>query len=287
VPSKVIGLWIFAREAHMTRIDAQKLVWILVTAVVGVLAPGLATSMAWAAESPFIGEWKLDPSKSRMPDEMKVESKGSNKYSFDFGGGAETIVVDGSDQPGGYGGTLLSVKAEAPDTWIVERKKKDGGLLLKATWKLSEDGSTLTDYFREFEADGSTLSMDYVYQRTGGGSGFAADWQSIKETMNSPFFMQVKEFEGDGLSIITPSEHATKNLKLDGKDYPNHGPNANPNSSSSTRRVDEHNIVITDKASGKVTDTKEIGVSADLKSLTITVHVAGRDKPNVMVFERK
>jgi hypothetical protein len=287
VPSKVIGLWIFAREAHMTRIDAQKLVWILIAAIVGVLALGLATSTAWAAESPFIGEWKLDPSKSRMPDEMKVESKGGNKYSFDFGGGAETIVVDGSDQPGGYGGTLLSVKAEAPDTWIVERKKKDGGLLLKATWKLSEDGSTLTDYFREFEADGSTLSMDYVYQRTGGGSGFAADWQSIKETMNSPFFMQVKEFEGDGLSIITPSEHATKNLKLDGKDYPNQGPNANPNSSSSTRRVDEHNIVITDKASGKVTDTEEIGVSADLKSLTITVHVAGRDKPNVMVFERK
>ena len=50
----------------------------------------LATGMAWAAESPFIGEWKLDPSKSRMPDEMKVQSKGGNKYAFDFGGGAET-----------------------------------------------------------------------------------------------------------------------------------------------------------------------------------------------------
>jgi hypothetical protein len=271
----------------MARFDAQKLARILSTTLPGVLALGLATSMAWAAESPFIGEWKLDPSKSRMPDEMKVESKGGNKYSFDFGGGAETITVDGTDQPGGYGGTLLSVRAEAPDTWIVERKKKDGSLLIKGTWKLSKDGSTLTDYFREFESDGSTLSMDYVYQRTGGGSGFAADWQSIKETMNSPFLMQVKEFEGDGLSLITPSEHATKNLKLDGKDYPNQGPNANPSSSSSTRRVDEHNLVITDKAGGKVTDTEEIGLSADLKSLTITVHVAGRDQPNVMVFERK
>jgi hypothetical protein len=46
----------------------------------------LATGMAWAAESPFIGEWKLDPSKSGMPDEMKVQSKGGNKYAFDFGG---------------------------------------------------------------------------------------------------------------------------------------------------------------------------------------------------------
>src|ERR1700730_17225107 len=80
----------------------------------------LATSMALAAESPFIGDWKLDPSKTRMPDEMKVQNKGGNKYAFDFGGGAETIAVDGSDQPG-RGGTLLSVKAEAPDTWIVER----------------------------------------------------------------------------------------------------------------------------------------------------------------------
>ncbi len=244
----------------------------------------VATGMAWAAESPFIGEWKLDPSKSRMPDEMKVQSKGGNKYAFDFGGGAETIAVDGSDQPG-YGRTLLSVKAEASDTWIVERKK-DGRLLLKATWKLSKDGSTLTDYYREFESDGSTFSMDYVYQRTGGGSGFAADWQSIKETMNSPFLMQVKEFQGDGLSFITPAEQ-TKNVKFDGKEYPNEGPNAGRGASSAIRRVDERTLVITDKADGKVTETEELELSADLKTLTIKVHIAGRDKPNVMVFERK
>ncbi len=270
----------------MTRIDAQKLARILITTLPAVLALGLATSMAWAAESPFIGEWRLDPSKSRMPDEMKVESKGGNKYSFDFGGGAETIVVDGTDQPGGYGGTLLSVKAEAPDTWIVERKKKDGRLLLKATWKLSKDGSTLTDYFREFAPDGFTISMDNVYQRTGGGSGFAADWQSIKETMNSPFLIQVEKFQGDGLSFISPLEQRTKNVKFDGKDYPNEGPNAG-RGASSIQRVDERKLVITDKADGKVTDTEAIGLSADLKTLTITVHIAGSDKPTVMAFERK
>ena len=140
-----------------------------------------ASQWASAAGNPFIGEWKLNPSMSRMPDEMKVESKGGSTYASDFGGGVgETIVADGSDQPG-YGGTTLSVKADAPDTWIVERKKS-GQLLLRGTWKLSQDGSTLTDLYREFEPDGSTLSMDYVYQRSGGGLGFAADWQSIKET---------------------------------------------------------------------------------------------------------
>ena len=247
----------------------------------------LATGIAWAAGNPFIGEWTLDPSKSRLPDEMRVESEGGNRYTFDFGGGVESIVVDGTDQPG-LDGTLLSVSSEAPDTWIVERKK-DGRLLLKGTWKLSRDGSTLTDYFRGFESDGSTLSMDYVYQRAGGGSGFAADWQSIKETMNSAFLIQVKEFQGDGLSFffITPSQKKTKNVKFDGNDYPNEGPNAGRGASSSVRRVDKRTLVITDKTDGKVTDTEAIGLSADLKTLTITMHVPGRDKPNVMVFERK
>ncbi len=244
----------------------------------------LATGTAWAAKSPFIGEWKLDPTKSRLPDEMKVQSKGDNRYAFDFGGGTETIVVDGSDQPG-YGGTLLSVKADAPDTWIV-RRKKDGRLLLEGTWKLSKDGGELMDYFREFGPDGSTLSVDYVYQRVGGGSGFAADWQSVKETMHSPFLMEVKEFDGDGFSFITPSQHKTKNVKLEGKDHTNDGPNEDRGASSSMRRVDERTLVITDKAGGKVTDTQEIGLSANLKTLTMTVRIPGRDRPTVLVFER-
>jgi len=245
----------------------------------------LAMGMACSAQSPFIGQWKFDSSKSRTPDEMKVQSQGGNKYTFDFGGGAETIVADGTDQPG-RAGTVLSAKQEAPDTWIVERKK-DGRSMLKATWKLSEDGNTLTDYYREFESDGSTLSLDYVYQRTGGGSGFAADWQSIKETRNSPLSMEVKAYEGDGLSFLTPSQQRTQNVKLDGKDYAMDGSNAGQGAATSTRRVDEHNLVITHKFNGKVTGTEDVRLSADLKTLTITLRFTGRDKPDVMVYQRQ
>lgn len=245
----------------------------------------LVTGMAWAADNSFLGEWKLNPSKSRMPDEMKVESKGGNTYAFDFGGGAETIVADGTDHPG-FGGTTLSVKADEPDTWIVERKK-NGKLLLRGTWKLSKDGNTLQDFYREFESDGSTLSMDYVYRRSGGGSGFAADWQSIQETMNSPFFLEVKVYQDDGLSFISPVEQETKNVRFDGKDYPNQGPNADAGSTAAIRRVNELTLEMTDKAGGKVRATEQIELSADLKTLTITAHIVGRDKPNVMVFERQ
>ena len=70
------------------------------------------------ANEPFVGEWKLDPSKSKLTDQMKVESVAGNKYAFDFGGGsAETIVPNGTDQPG-LAGTTLSITIEAPDVSV-------------------------------------------------------------------------------------------------------------------------------------------------------------------------
>jgi hypothetical protein len=51
--------------------------------------------------------------------------------------------------------------------------------------------------------------------------------------------------------------------------------------------VDEHTLEITDKAGGKVIDTREIGVSPDGKTLTMTVHASGRSEPDVRVFDRE
>jgi hypothetical protein len=222
-----------------------------------------------------------------MPDEMKVRREGSNNYAFDFGGGAvETIVVDGSDQPG-TDGTTLSVKPDAPDTWTV-RRKKAGRLLLTATWKLSPDGARLTDHFSELESDRATFSVDYVYQRIGGGSGFAADWQSIKETVTSLFLLEVKPFQGDGLSFVDPVARRTKNLKFDGADLrPNAAAKGGAIVSSSVRRVNDRVLVITNSYEGKVTSTEEFSLSTDLRLLTMTVHIVGRDRPYVLMFERK
>ena len=245
----------------------------------------LGTGALWAANDPFVGEWKLNPSRSKLTDQMKVESVGANKYVFDFGGGSETIVVDGTDQPGNFGSTL-SVTVEGPDTWKVIRKK-DGRMLITATWKLSKDGNTLTDDFTGIEPNGSTFNLNYVYKRTAGSSGFAGTWESTSETVNSVFVLQVRPYEGDGLSFIDPSEEETKNVKFDGKDYPNLGPNVVPGSASSVRRVNERTLEMTDKIDGKVMDAQQIELSSDLKTLTMTVHTVGRSEPNILVFERQ
>jgi hypothetical protein len=126
-----------------------------------------------------------------------------------------------------------------------------------------------------------------VYKRKAGGSGFAGEWVSTSETVNSVVMLQVRPYEGDGLSFIQPSSSVTRNVKFDGKDYPDQGANATPGSTASTRRVNEHVLEMTYKIEGKVLYTQRVELSADLKSLTLTRLIVGESEPNIRVFERQ
>jgi hypothetical protein len=252
------------------------------------LVASVLTGILRAADNPFVGDWKLNPSKSKLTDQMKVESLGANKYAFDFqgDGSAETIVIDGTDQPG-ISGTTLSVTAMGPDAWKVVRRK-NGRMLITANWKLSNNGNTLTDNFNAVSPTGSASTVDYVYQRKGGGSGFAGTWVSTSEAVNFVYVIQIRPYEGDGLSIIDSTSNLTRNMKSDGKDYPNVGENAGIIAASSLRRLDEHTLELTDKKKdGKVYDTQEIKLSSDLKTLTMAPHTTGRTDSNILVFERQ
>lgn len=129
-------------------------------------------------------------------------------------------MADGTDQPALYG-TMLSVTVEGPGAWKVVRKK-DGKTLLTGKWKLSQGGNTLSDDYTEFGPNGSpTTAANYLYQRTAQGPGFAGTWESPMP-MESAFVLQIRPYEENGLSFIRSAED-TRNLKFDGKDYPNKG----------------------------------------------------------------
>lgn len=250
------------------------------------ISASLMTGMLWAADNPFVGDWKLNPSKSKLTDEMKVDSLGGNKYSFNLGGVPEIIVVDGTDQTGGYG-TTLSVTDEGPNAWKVVRKK-DGRVLVTGNWKLSKDGNTINDEFSQIAPNGSASTVNYVYQRKGSGSGFAGDWVSTSEAVNFDYVLQIRPYEEDGLSIINSSSQLTRHMKLDGKDYPNEGANATIITMSSLRRLDEHTLELTDKGNnGKALRTQEMKLSPDLKTLTMRRSGGRRDDADVFVFERQ
>jgi hypothetical protein len=259
----------------------------------------LASGTVWGANEPFMGKWKVNPSKSKLTDELKVEAVGANKYTFTFGPGqVDTIIADGSDQPA-LQGTTLSVTVEGPKNWKVVRKMK-GRTLLMAYWTLSDDGKTLNDAFTEYLPDGttlfsqslpngSTLFLPYVYERTAGDSGFLGTWDSESAKVTAGIELEIRSYAGDGLSFNRSDEKMAKKIKFDGHDHPVLDPNGgNKGTAFSARRVKERSLEITEKFKGKITGTRQIELSPDLRTLTVTVRLTGQNRPqSVLVYDRE
>src|SRR5258708_1436762 len=259
----------------------------------------LMTGTLRAADNPFVGKWKVSASKSMINDEMKVEVAGANRYTFTFGPGqVDTITADGSDQPA-LSGTTLSVTVKGPNSWEVIRKNK-GRTLLTAQWTLSEDGKTLSDAFTQYLPDGttlfsqplpngSTLFLPYVYERTAGNSGFLGTWDSESAKVRAGIELQIQPYEGDGPSFKRSDEEMAKMIKFDGNDYPDLDPKGGDKGTAySGRRVNERGLESTEKSKGKITGTRQVELSRDLKSLTVTVRLVGQSKPqSILVYNRE
>ena len=240
-----------------------------------------------AADDPFVGKWKVNPSKSKLTDEMKVDALGANKYVLTFGPGAvDTIVADGTDQPA-LQGTTLSVKMDGPNHWTVVRKK-EGRTIVMGLWTLSADGQTLNDDFTAYQAGGSTIKLHYIYQRTAGSSGFTGTWDGTSQDMNAAIELQIQPYQDDGLSLNSSALQMMQSLKFDGKDYPDLNPKANPGSASSGRRADQRTLEITDKLKGKIIQTRTLHLSPDLQTLTMSMLAPGESQPkNILGFDRE
>jgi hypothetical protein len=263
------------------------------------LAGCLVTSSLWAGDNPFVGKWKVNPSESNLNDEMKVEVAGTNRYALTVGPGqTDTVVADGSDQPA-LSGTTLSITVKGPNRWEIIRKMK-GRTLLTAHWTLSEDGKTLNDAFTQYLPDGttlfsqalpngSTLFLPYLYERTAGNSGFLGTWDSQSAKVRAGIELQIQPYERDGLSFKRSDEEMAKVIKLDGNDYPDLDPNGTDKGAAySGRRVNERSLEITEKFKGKTTGTRQIELSRDLKTLTLTVRLVGQSKPqSILVYSRE
>lgn len=259
----------------------------------------LITGSLSAPTDPFTGKWKVNPGKSTLTDEVKIEAVGANRYRLTFEPGAvDTIIADGSDQPA-VSGTTFSITVKGPNHWTVVRKK-DGRVLLSAEWTLSADGKTLNDAYTQYLPDGttlfsqplpngSTLFLPYVYERTAGESGFLGTWDSESAKVKAGIELQIEPYDGDGLSFKRSDEEMVKKIKFDGNDYPDLDPNGRDTGTLySGRRVGERSLAITYKLKGQITGTRQVELSTDLKTLTMTDHLVGQSRPkSILVFDRE
>jgi hypothetical protein len=132
------------------------------------------------------------------------------------------------------------------------------------------------------------LFLPYVYERTAGSSGFVGTWDSDSEKVKAGIELQVELYEGDGLSFNGRDVEMNKKMKFDGSDYPDPDQRGDASAASSGRRVNQRRLEITDKFKGKISSTRQIELSTDGKTLTMTVSLLGQSRPkSVFVFDRE
>jgi hypothetical protein len=246
------------------------------------LATAAVALPAWAATEPFAGKWKLDVARSTIVDDFQVKSLGSNRYAFNFEGGpTETVIADGTDQPG-LPGTTLAVKAVGARNMTVVRKQ-GGHVLVSAIWTLSPDGQTLRDDFTNVQPDGSRLTTHYLYRRLSGSSGFPGTWESTTPPAGLNLEVRIEPDGGNGLSVATAG--GEKTIVFDGRDHDLAG--SRDGATLSARRSGPRGFEYTEKTAGKVERVHRFQLARDGRAFTETLRLAGQGRPDVLVFERE
>jgi hypothetical protein len=238
-----------------------------------------------AADDPFVGTWKVNWGKSwRGGQTAEFKDLGDNRYEW-VRSRVYEYIADGKEHPFN-GGNTYSFGRDSANRWV-RTLKHDGQVTSVTVWTLSDDGKRMKLEGKATHPDGTPYTWDQMYIRIGAGSGLLGKWEMQNYQVSSMSDWVIKPYGNDGLSFLWPADKEHQEIKFDGKDYPDYGPEITPGTTSCAKRIDEHTIQVTDKLNGKVTSTHELTVSQDGMTLTDTRHVPGQKQPGIQVFEKE
>ncbi len=245
-----------------------------------------AAAVVAAADSPFVGTWKLNPAKSHFTGTaLTYEQLPSGEMQATAEGQSYKFKTDGKEYPAVFGSTAMWKQVDA-NTWEATHKMKDL-VLSNDTSKLSADGKTLTVNSTGKTPNGTSFDNSSVYQRVSGGPGLAGKWKTTKVNISSPETMEIGSSAGDGLAWKILEFNASVNLKFDGKDYPAVGPTVPPTLTLAASTTGPRSFDLVEKVNGKVVFRGTYTVSTDGKTLTAAFSPEGTNDKVTAVYDRR
>ena len=229
--------------------------------------------VAWAAEDPFTGSWKVNLDKIQFPDKPESWVLQNGRYQCSTCDPEVDIKADGTDQPtpGTKYRDTLAVKVL--DDKTVEMTSKKGGRVIGTEKEtVSADGKalnvTFTDY-PELSQQPVTGQVTLVRVTAGptGSHAISGSWRTGKiDSVSNNALTFTLRGSADGL-MMSGTTGESYDAKYDGKDYPIKGDRAG--STVSLTKVNDRSIDETVKRDGKIVAVNHLTVSADGKTLTV------------------
>jgi hypothetical protein len=246
----------------------------------------IATAGTAAAQTPFVGDWKLNQDKSQLAgDTMKFGAAQGDAIELKAGGLTYSFRVDGKNyaMPSG---NIAIWRETNPTSWTTEYRKPDGSLLSRDSWQVSTDGQKLSVTTSGVKADGDLYTNTAEYARTEGSGGLMGAWKSTEVKLSSPNEFSIGEVGLDKLVLKVPAMKVTCEVTADGKEVAVEGPDVPTGLRISLTRTGPYTFRLVQKLNGSVISTSVYTVAEDRETMT-EVGGAPGDPPATLVWERQ
>ena len=243
-----------------------------------------AVGVTMAADSPFIGKWKMNPEKSKFAGATTTyEMLPSGEMQMTADGQTFKFRIDGKEYPAEFGATAAWKQID-PSSW--ETRYKMGTMTTVATTRISADGKTMTVNSKGKKPNGEDIVENATLQRVSGGPGLAGKWKSTKVQTTAEMWEITANGE-DGLTFKIVDYNAVCAVKFDGKDYPCTGPTMPKDFMMSAKKTGARTIDFSEKMGGKTMYSDIFTVSADGKTLTDDSGAAGSTERMKIIYDKQ
>lgn len=239
-----------------------------------------------AADSPYVGTWKLNPAKSDFGATIiTIAQTNSGEMLFTEMGESHSFRIDGKDYAWFLGRTAAWKQID-PNTWIAT-EKLNGKIVMTDTAKVSSDGQTQTVNFKEQKPDGGTTDTTVILKRVSAGTGLAGKWRVTSEKTSAVDLFQLTVSGNNLITYKSPDPNIVCEAKFDDMDYPETGPTIGKGLTLAFKKTAAGGLELTEKSNGKPRYHSIMIVSADGKTLTETGDMVGANEKVTLVYERQ
>ena len=241
---------------------------------IGLLAALLAP-VAASAQSAFDGTWKTDVANAQLPKKPDVYLLQGGVFDCRSCVPPYQVTTDGQDHSVSGDPYFDTASVDVWNDWVVVvTGKKNGKVVGTTKFSVSMDANTLTlEWSYVSTANGQTVSGKQKYARVTkgpeGAHAISGSWRLEEiETASENGLLFTIKVEGDSLTMSDPTGEGYT-AKLDGTEAAYHG---DPGITTvSVKQIDKNTIEETDKRDGKVINVTRMTVSADGKSMMLSV----------------
>jgi hypothetical protein len=250
----------------------------------GLVAALCCATAAAMAQNPFVGNWKVDYSKSHITGNtisFTPEANGAVRVTAD--GRSYSFKPDGSAATNSMGQTEHWTKTDN-NNW--KTVTSVGPETVTDILKVSDDGKTLTDTATGAKPNGDPINATSTYTRIAPGKGLFGTWKNTKNSNSTPNSAQIEANGENGIIWNIPEIKASVKLNFDGKAVAPTGPTVPHGLTLSATKSGPRSFTLVEKMKGKTIWRGHFTVSPDGKTLTEHGRAPGASAPEKLVYQK-